>query len=776
MTLESTANRNRYIGNGSATVFNFTFRVWKKDQVKVVVGDGYTENDVSARVAVEITSTGGTVTFPTAPASGTVIILRRNMPYIQEDDYRNGTRFDAEEVEDRLDQDCAERQDLLLGLSRCLQVPETSEASGDQIISDIMQARQDVLDALAEAGDVTGATAVTATGSTAARMLRDRFADWINVRDFGAKGDGSDDTAAIQAALDYANADADNRPVVAFGDFVITSTLEMGRPSSTRQDEPQQEFYFGNLICGSDLHPWQGESTDPAVHFRAWRGIFYVDKIDCRKQCAGLFVDTYGAEIHNPAVSNFAVDTYGLKWSEGGNVFWNPKINHDRETESENQGRIPGILCSGIDSKVFGGVVGNCSPGIDITTGSFNFFHGVHVYCGSSEYPVTDPVLVRSITTNVNYLFNCYYDSGHIDIYKTGLRISGGHFLNNSSIATINGTFIRCYAEDSSGNFPSLNVFNVHNARASFADGDSTAIPDTFDYSVINGLTITGGQEMRYERQTKRVLPNNYNAPFEDVYKPVGTLCRRYHVGSGVGVEIDYLDNGIRICDPADGAGARLRLGGGSAGISEDADNGGHVQIWANGTVHVECAGEYGESSSGYVRPGVDSFDTLGTSGRRWKELFCANGTINTSDERSKQQIADIPEAVFRAWGKVKFQQYKFNDAVEAKGEAARFHVGAIAQRIVEAFEEEGLDATRYGLLCYDEWAEATHTVKVVDAPAVVDAEDRTVQPEQYHMEEVVEPAGSRYSLRYAECLCMEAAYQRWRLEQIESRLTALEV
>jgi hypothetical protein len=62
----------------------------------------------------------------------------------------------------------------------------------------------------------------------------------------------------------------------------------------------------------------------------------------------------------------------------------------------------------------------------------------------------------------------------------------------------------------------------------------------------------------------------------------------------------------------------------------------------------------------------------------------------------AEQRVAQRVKKLIRA--------FKWNDAVEEKGEAARIHFGVIAQDVQEAFAAEGLDASKYGLFCSDTW------------------------------------------------------------------------
>lgn len=174
-----------------------------------------------------------------------------------------------------------------------------------------------------------------------------------------------------------------------------------------------------------------------------------------------------------------------------------------------------------------------------------------------------------------------------------------------------------------------------------------------------------------------------------------------------------------------------------------------------------------------YLYPTADNTVAVGTSAARFSLVFAATGTINTSDEREKTSVNSPDDALMRAWGKVGFKVFQFKDAVEKKGDNARIHVGVIAQEVKAAFESEGLDASRYGLFCHDTWEDEYEDVTVVDQPEVTDDDGNITTPEVSHVEKrLVTAAGDRYGIRYEEALALECAYQRWRLAQIEARLS----
>jgi hypothetical protein len=130
------------------------------------------------------------------------------------------------------------------------------------------------------------------------------------------------------------------------------------------------------------------------------------------------------------------------------------------------------------------------------------------------------------------------------------------------------------------------------------------------------------------------------------------------------------------------------------------------------------------------TRPTTTNIYSLGTATRLWSVVYAGTPTINTSDARSKQQIKPLLEAEKAVALKCKglLRTFKFNDAVEKKGDEARIHVGIIAQDLAQAFQEEGLDPSKYAMFCHDEWPEQTE-------------------------EGVTTPAGDRYGIRYSELL-----------------------
>lgn len=162
----------------------------------------------------------------------------------------------------------------------------------------------------------------------------------------------------------------------------------------------------------------------------------------------------------------------------------------------------------------------------------------------------------------------------------------------------------------------------------------------------------------------------------------------------------------------------------------------------------------------------------LGSTVYQWKDLYIQNSPTVSSDRRLKQDFSSVPDVVFKAWEKVNFCQYKFKEAVEKKGAEARLHVGLVAQEILEAFEAQGLDATKYGIVCHDSWEDQYQDVEVGTKPVVLNEKGEVIKPEEPIMErQLIKPAGDLWTVRYEEALALEAAYQRWKLQKIEAAL-----
>ena len=196
------------------------------------------------------------------------------------------------------------------------------------------------------------------------------------------------------------------------------------------------------------------------------------------------------------------------------------------------------------------------------------------------------------------------------------------------------------------------------------------------------------------------------------------------------------------------------------------------------------------------IRPGSDNVYDYGNPSSRGRTAYFGTGTINTSDERHKQGITAVNDALLDAWAEVDWYTFKFIDAVEAKGEdGARWHFGLVAQRVKAIFDSHGIDGFKLGLLCYDKWDDQYEQYQVNEGETVI--KTKTVTPkesvtgesnpepvtleyecpaEPVYGQRLVRSAGELYGIRYEEALSLEAAYQRRNYQRLLSRIEALEV
>lgn len=152
----------------------------------------------------------------------------------------------------------------------------------------------------------------------------------------------------------------------------------------------------------------------------------------------------------------------------------------------------------------------------------------------------------------------------------------------------------------------------------------------------------------------------------------------------------------------------RLHMGGSSYAtttmqfeVTDETGSGTLDQIF-----ELNAAGANWAKVNGDMLPASTNVRNVGSATFRWLNIYAQTTTIQTSDEREKQQISVVPDEWLDAWAELDYVRFKYNDSVNYKGNNARWHVGLIAQHIEKVFAKRGLNALQIGILCYDEWTD----------------------------------------------------------------------
>jgi hypothetical protein len=161
---------------------------------------------------------------------------------------------------------------------------------------------------------------------------------------------------------------------------------------------------------------------------------------------------------------------------------------------------------------------------------------------------------------------------------------------------------------------------------------------------------------------------------------------------------------------------------------------------------------------------GNDNAIDLGYPSARFDDIYATNGTIQTSDRNEKQDIESLSDAETRVAVAAKglLRKFRWQSAVEEKGDEARIHFGIIAQDLQDAFTAEGLDAGDYAMFISTTWWETQTEVAAVEAveatedTEAVEAVEAYTRTDTYHTAEEA-PEGAteitRLGVRYSELL-----------------------
>jgi hypothetical protein len=517
-------------------------------------------------------------------------------------------------------------------------------------------------------------SSVTATGSTTARTLDNRFADVVNVKDFGAVGDGvADDTAAFNSAASAANT-AGCSAYVPKGNYLISAAttncqwiLDSGAVITGLSSIPTTTYPLQDTsrLTGNVFHlNGKTTSTLPTVNIgssnhwltKTWKYVSeFLPKLNVTNE-DGLPAAYFSTLVKSgtPASTGFSIGT--------------TTVNNDSSASPNGAWGIYNEI-------IRGAAVGmnQCGTTIGAEMDIINLGNTVNV------------TPLNSFTDGItpNLWLSCGGGSS-APLGNTGndASLAIGIIGNNKKFGR--GIVFRVNSINTIGNFGTvINEAIAMPKEYGIAWYDSTGPSSTLDGELHDRTIISTTQSTCAFDRSLKAVPSSATTAGDAIYRH------------------QFWNNDA----------SSFQLRGEHLVIQMENFSGTDSRVAQQWTAKNQGAGFSGFhinfASQLSFAPIDDNTHLLGHPSYRWNTIYCTNSVINTSDARQKQQIRNVsdPEKNVAAKLKSAMKAFKFNEAVEKKGsDKARWHFGVIAQEVKEIFESEGLNAEEYGLFCYDEW------------------------------------------------------------------------